>query len=188
MRVHVTHRVLPLHDQGFGRLLGETVRNAEYFWDSARSVRDRLADEVTVCVPFEPDTNLVCLLVNPVGNDALAVMNRFGRRVFDSMRVDAGRPLQVKEFIGSQTSIAKESLAAGMENALLAEVGIDPATFQRIPHDPEREASAIFVLRHTLMSPWLRSPVVEHDGATRNYIDLYWEHLERVLRRVVAER
>ena len=42
--VHVTHRVLPLHSEGFGRLLKETVKSCEYFWDTARDMSDRLAD------------------------------------------------------------------------------------------------------------------------------------------------
>jgi hypothetical protein len=141
---------------------------------------------VTLCVPFEPDSNLVCLMMNPVGNDALAVMNRFGRRVFEAMRVDPDQPLQIKEFIGSQTAIAKESLPAPMSDRILRGVGVDPATYCRVPHDPEREASSIFVLRHTLMSPWLRAPIVAEGEGSKNYIDLYWEYLERLIGRALA--
>ncbi len=178
--VHVTHRVLPLHSEGFGRLLKETVKSCEYFWDTARDVSERLSGNVRLCVPFEPDSNLVCLIMNPTGNDSLAVMNRFGRRVFDRMRVEGDRPLQVKEFIGSHTALDKESLPESLSNRILSELGIDPETFVRVPHDESREAASIFVLRHTLMSPWLRAQVKQPDGGTKNYIDLYWEYLETV--------
>jgi len=188
--VHLTHRVLPLHHEGFGRLLAETVRNAEYFWDTAQAVRDRLADRVALSVPFEPDSNLVCLLMNPAGNDALAAMNRFGRSVYAAMQVDPDRPVQVKEFIGSHTAIGKEALPAGMSDRILTDVGIDPATFCRVPRDSAREASSIFVIRHTLMSPWLRAPVAGpdagDDGSAPNYIDLYWEFLERLIDEALA--
>jgi len=123
--VYVTHRVLPLHSEGFGRLLKETVKSAEYFWDTAREVRDRLAASVKLSVPFEPDSNLICLIMNPTGNDALAVMNRFGRRVFERMRVDPEQPLQVKEFIGSHTSIGKDSLPDHIGDRMLSDLGID---------------------------------------------------------------
>lgn len=184
--VHVTHRVLPLHNEGFGRLLAETVRNSEYFWDTAKAVSERLADRVTLRLPFEPDSNLVCLIMNPVGNDALAGMNRFGRRVFEAMRVDAAQPVQVKQFIGSQTSIGKESLPPRMSDRILRDVGVDPETFVRVPRDDGREAASIFMLRHTLMSPWLRSPVIADDEREANYIDLYWEFLERLIQRALG--
>ncbi|MGD8330106.1 MAG: pyridoxal-dependent decarboxylase, partial [Acidobacteriota bacterium] len=187
--VHLTHRVLPLNEEGFGRLLAETVRNTEYFWDTARAVRDRLAGKVSLSVPFEPDSNLVCLLMNPHGNDALAVMNRFGRQVFEAMKVDPEQPLQIKEFIGSRTAIGKESLPARMSDRILEEVGIDPDTFRRVPRDTAREASSIFLLRHTLMSPWLRAPIVTlDDGTTQNYIDLYWEYLEQLIFAALEQR
>ena len=47
--------------------------------------------------------------------------------------------------------------------------------------DEERDATSIFLLRHTLMSPWLRAPIVETESGSRNYIDLYWEYLEEVI-------
>lgn len=185
--VHVTHRVLPLHSEGIGRLLKETVKSCEYFWDTAREMRVRLAESVRLCVPFEPDSNLVCLMMNPAGNDSLAVMNSFGRAVYERMRMDGERPLQVKEFIGSHTTIGKEILPEGLSDRILTDLGVDPGTFVRVPHDPARDAGSIFVLRHTLMSPWLRAPVVEREGATKNYIDLYWEYLESVLGQVLEE-
>ncbi len=185
--VHVTHRVLPLHCDGFGRLLKETIKSCEYFWETAADVRQRISSKVKLCIPFEPDSNLMCLIMNPAGNDALAVMNRFGRRVFERMRVDGDRPLQIKEFIGSYTSLSSDSLPAALSDRILTELGIDPETFRRVPRDDQRDASSIFVVRHTLMSPWLRAPVVEGDDGSKNYIDLYWEYLERVTELALEE-
>jgi hypothetical protein len=98
---------------------------------------------------------MVCLAMNPRGNDRLAAMNAFARRVFRRMRVDADQPVQVKQFIGSYTSLGKESLPGDQADRILDELGIDPATFRRVPEDDEAEADHIFLLRHTLMNPWL---------------------------------
>ncbi len=179
--VWVTHRVLPLDRRGFGRILKLTVRAAEHFFDSAQGVAERLADRVRLTVPFEPDTNLICLALNPVGNDALAVMNRFGRQLFARMRVDAGRPVQVKEFIGSYTSLQKDNLPGREADRILEQLEIDPATFVVVPEDDTREANHIFILRHTLMNPWLLAP-----APGGNYIDRYWRFLERVVDEVLA--
>jgi len=179
--VHVTHRVLPLHADGIGRLVRLTLRSCERFWDSADVMARRLADRITLIVPFEPDSNLICLALNPAGNDELAVMNAFSREVFAHMRVDPERPVQAKTFIGSYTSLQEGNLPNGQANRILEELGIDGDTFVAAPEDPDREADHIFILRHTLMNPWLL------DGPEgRSYIDLYWEYLEEVIDEVLA--
>jgi len=181
--VHVTHRVLPLDVTGLGRLLRVTIRTAERFHDAAVEMSERLAGEVHLTMPFAPDTNLVCLAINPVGNDSLAAMNRFGRRLFSYMRVDPDQPLQVKEFIGSYTSLQYGGLTEEHAIRILGALGVDPSGFVEIPEDPAREADHIFVLRHTLMNPWFMT-----GPGDRSYIDLYWEYLERTIAKVLGER
>lgn len=174
--VHVTHQVLPLHADGMGRLVRLTLRSCERFWDSARVMAERLADRVALVVPFEPDSNLICLALNPTGNTGLARMNAFSRDVFARMRVDPERPVQAKTFIGSYTSLQKGNLPGGQADRILGALGIDTTTFVSAPTDGAREADHIYLLRHTLMNPWLL------DGpAGRSYIDLYWEYLEAVV-------
>ena len=180
--VYVTHKVLPLHSEGFGRILGVTVRASEAFWDSACEATDHLADRVQLSVPFEPDSNLACLVMNPVGNRFLAVMNRFGRQVFRRMRVDTEQPVQAKTFIGSYTSLKKTSLPGAEAHRILEGLGIDPACFLLVPEDDEREADHIFILRHTLMNPWLLA-----GPGGRSYIDAYWSYLESVIDEVLGE-
>jgi tyrosine decarboxylase len=179
--VHVTHKVLPLHSEGLGRLIKLTVRAGERFWDSARVMAERLEDRVTLVVPFEPDSNLVCLALNPVGNTDLAKMNRFSREVFAHMKVDPSQPVQAKTFIGSYTSLEKNNLAGGQTDRVLLELGIDLETFVSVPEDLDRESDHIFILRHTLMNPWLLSGPEGH-----NYIDLYWDYLEELVDEVLA--
>ena len=127
-------------------------------------------------VPFEPDSNLICLAVNRNGNRSLARMNRFARRVFARMKVDAARPVQFARFIGSYTSLRREGGDDGQCDRILRDLGIDPATFVAVPNQPREEADHIFILRHTLMNPFLM------DGpGERNYIDMYWDFLEEVI-------
>ena len=182
--VAVTHRVLPLDSTGFGRLLRLTVRACETFWDSAKEIARAWAPRVRVCVPFEPDSNLICIALNPAGNTSVAAMNRFSRAVFQRMKVDPDQPVQLKTFIGSYTSLTKGNLPGSQADRILDGLGLDPGTFQLVPEDPARDADHLFILRHTLMNPWLlASP--NDDG--RSYIDLYWEYLDRVAREVLAD-
>ncbi len=180
--VAVAHDVLPLHRDGLGRVLSHTIRACEYFYESAREAAGRLEDRVRLLVPFEPDSNLVCLAVNRNGNRSLARMNRFARRVFDRMKVDADRPVQVTRFIGSYTSLRREDGEGEQCGRLLRKLGIDPSTFVAVPSRPEHDADHIFILRHTLMNPFL----LDGPGG-RSYIDMYWDFLEEAINAALAE-
>jgi glutamate/tyrosine decarboxylase-like PLP-dependent enzyme len=182
--VSVTHRVLPLDSTGFGRLLRLTVQSCEAFYDSVQERAEAWKDRVRLCVPFEPDSNLICLALNPAGNRAVARMNRFGRAVFQRMKVDPQRPVQLKTFIGSYTSLTKGSLPGRQADRILDGLGLDPETFMLVPKDPERDADHVFILRHTLMNPWL---LAEPYGDGRSYVDLYWEYLDAVIEEVLGK-
>ncbi|MGM0559274.1 MAG: pyridoxal phosphate-dependent decarboxylase family protein [Myxococcota bacterium] len=178
--VHVTHRVLPLHSEGFGKILEGTIRASEYFFDRLDEFSEAVSDVVRVEIPFEPDSNLVCLAINPRDNDALAEMNRFGRALFEDMKVEPSLPIQQRAFIVSYTSLLASRVPAKRMRPVLEEVGIDPETFGREPENPERDSDHVFLLRNTLMNPWL---LFQEDG--KNYIDRYFEHLEELIRAAV---
>jgi hypothetical protein len=184
--VHVTHEVLPLHDEGFGRLLKGTLHASEAFYAKARQMREKLLDDVHLGIPFETDSHLICLALNPRGNHDLATLNRFGRRLFREMKVDPRKPVQVQQFIGSYTSLFAKTLSPKVRERLVLTLGIDPTTFvEKIgPDTPtDRASDHVFLLRHTLMNPWLQT--VGEDGETA--IDRYWDWLADLIHRVLAE-
>jgi len=181
--VWVTHNVLPLHSEGLGRLLRLTIRACETFWDSVRDHAEEWEGRVRIRTPFEPDSNLIRIALNPEGNTSVAQMNRFTRAIFRRMRVDADQPVQVKEFIGSYTSMTRENLSGSQGNRILEDLGLDPDTFVSVPSDPEIEADHLYILRHTLMNPWqLAGP----DDIS--YIERYWDYLGRVIEEELGAR
>ena len=66
--------------------------------------------------------------------------------------------------------------AESMANRILDELGIHRATFCTLPADPARDADHIFLLRHTLMNPWLTA--TSENG---NYVDMYWDYLDELI-------
>lgn len=178
--VWTTHRVLPLQHDQFGRLQRQTVRATEYFSERVAELTARLAGQARLILPFEPDTNLLCLAVNPEGNRDLAVMNRFGWKLYDSLGTDANQPVQTREFFASHTSIGRHMLDPVERKRLCEALGIDEATFTQPVEHSEREAGSIFLLRHTLMNPWL---LQAHEG--HNYIDQYCEYLGNLILRTL---
>ncbi len=173
---YVTHKVLPLNERGFGAILRHTIRSCEYFYDALGEWRERMSDRVKVTMPITPDTNLVCLVVNPAGNTSLAEMNAFGRSLFSQMSVELDASLQRRDFIASYTSLFAENLAPVRAQELLAELGIRPGALAPRPRGPY-EDDHVYMLRHTLMNPWL----MQENERGRNYIDRYLDHLEHLI-------
>lgn len=177
----VTHRVLPLDHNHFGRLCAETIRNCEYFFEHIDDLAGDLAGEARIVMPFEPDTNLVCLAINPEGNRDLAVMNRFGEQLYEKLRVGEGRDIRRQQFFGSRTRVHRSSLSDQVARKLTDSLGLDPGSFVAQPEAPESGADNIFLLRHTLMNPWLSG--TDHG---MNYLDRYCRHLGQLVREELA--
>jgi glutamate/tyrosine decarboxylase-like PLP-dependent enzyme len=168
--VYVTHKVLPLDHVHFGRLPRATVRAAETFHARAKRFALELAGCVHALVPFAPDSNLVCLALNPHGNTSVATANAFVRALHDELRCDPQQPLQLKEFFGSVTSLRPEMLGPAQTTRILGALGLDPASF--VPGD-----DCLLILRHTLMNPYL----IDHENGI-SYIDRYFDFLGRRMR------
>lgn len=175
---YVTHRVLPLDREGFGRIVRETMSSSQYSFDKLHEMAERMKNLVTIRVPFVPDTNLITIAVNPKGNKSLALMNHFGRKIFAHMKINPKKPLQVKEFIGSYTSLQKGKIDERLAGRILGELGIDSKTFTHDVEDITSQSDHIFLLRHTLMSPWLMT----EDDHGQNYIDRYLKYLESLIK------
>jgi glutamate/tyrosine decarboxylase-like PLP-dependent enzyme len=163
--VYVTHRVLPLDHAHFGQLPKQTVLAAEAFHRRAQRFATELDGRVHACVPFAPDSNLVCLALNPAGNHDVAAANAFVRRLHEELRCDPQRPLQMKEFFGSMTTLRPDVIGAEDMCRIAAQLQLDPASF-------DETADRLVILRHTLMNPYL---IDRENGIS--YIDRYFDYL-----------
>jgi len=176
--VYVTHKVLPLDHQHFGLLPRQTILSAEAFHARAQAFARDIADVAHATVPFAPDSNLVCLALNPAGNVDVARANAFVRALHDELRCDPNQPLQLKQFFGSVTTLRPEALGEPELHTILRSLALDPATLGR---EEDRGGDRLVILRHTLMNPYL---IDRENGIS--YIDLYFEHLARRIRALQA--
>jgi len=170
--VYVTHQVLPLDHEHFGRLPGETIRSTGVFLAGAARLAADIGTLATVCIPFAPDSNIVCLAFNPAGNADVARMNAFMRALYEELRCDPGKAVQAREFYASMTTLRPEALGAHDTRRVLAELGLDASTLSE-----GEDADRLVILRHTLMNPFL-------DDAENgiSYIDRYFAYLARRVR------
>lgn len=170
---YVTHRVMPLDHAHFGRLVRQTLLACEAFAQRA----ERFAQEVTglahVCIPYPPDSNLVCLALNPLGNRDLATANRWLRRLLKPLRMDGGSAVQTHSFFSSSTTLRADLLGREELLRVFGRLQLDPASLR----EDEPDADRLLILRHTLMNPFL---VDAENGIS--YIDRYFEYLGDQLR------
>ena len=176
--VYVTHRVLPLDHANFGQLPRESILATEAFRTAAARFAARLDGRLQCRIPFEPDSNLICLALNPAGNRDVATMNRFVRALHGSLSYDAAQPLQSREFFGSMTTLRPEILGRGETLRVLASLDLDPATLDAGGEDDDR----VVILRHTLMNPFLLDT-----GNGISYLEMYFDYLERRATALMAE-
>ncbi len=177
--VYVTHRTLPLDHAHFGRLQAQSIRSTEAFAAEAEAFIARNAGRVRACVPFAPDSNLVCLAINPVANGDPLRMNTFIRTLHRRLSADPGKPLQLGEYFGSLTTLKPESLGPVETQRTLECLGFADDALR----PGEDDADRVVVLRHTLMHPFLLD-----DGNGRSYLAGYFEFLDRLLTGLLDEQ
>ena len=157
-------------DHQFGALPRESIRATEAFRTAAARFAARVEGWLGCRLPFEPDSNLVCLALNPAGNTGVATMNRFVRALHASLSHDPMLPVQSREFYGSMTTLRPELLGPEETARVMASLGLDPATLDAGGEDDDR----LVILRHTLMNPFLLDT-----GNGISYLEMYFDYLER---------
>ena len=162
---YVNHKVLPLDWDNFGKLIGRSVHTCERFYDRLTPLKAEVAPFARLCVPFEPDCNLVCLSFNPNGNRSLKAANAYVRKLYETMSVRADVPVQVRQFFGSCTTVSLAHLGEAELARIGAELDLDLAH----PDD-----TGLFLLRHTLMNPWLLSAQAPGEPS---YVEAYCHYL-----------
>src|SRR3546814_15090375 len=74
-----------------------SIAAAEALRLRAGCLADNLAGVARACIPFEPDSNLVCIALNPTGNRSAAVASDLVRALHDGLRSNPRQPLQARE-------------------------------------------------------------------------------------------
>jgi glutamate/tyrosine decarboxylase-like PLP-dependent enzyme/anti-sigma regulatory factor (Ser/Thr protein kinase) len=184
----LSHRVVPPNKNGYGAVLGQTLRIARAFYDRFLQFAETIRDEFIVQPLSEPDTNILMCAVNPTGNRRLDVMNRFGLAVYRELSIDPASPVQTRRFIVSHTELSYDTYNPQALRAFLQDkMGIPGVCFVAPSELAQRRAAGepgyddgLAVLRTTLMNPFLLEAV----RGDKDYLDLFLETLPLLLRRV----
>lgn len=179
--VYVSHRVLPLDFANFGRLPAESIRASEHFQVHAGRFATEQAEQVRVILPYAPDSNLVCLALNPRGNRSIAAMNRFVRQIYNMLKSDPSTPLPSRPFYGSITTLHADRIGSADYQRILQSLGLHLDAVD--PAEDAAETDRLVILRHTLMNPF-----VQDDENQRDYVRMYFDYLGEVIANLLAAK
>lgn len=150
--VWLSHKVLPLDERGYGRLIEQTVVGARRLH---RGLAAAEFGELRVVLLPEPDINIVCyLLAHPEAHN-LERVNSLNEGIYTRMSMGAppapGTRFEPPEYVITRTRF-QSPMYDGAVDPLLAELGVcTPDDWRRSPH-------GLVVLRSTVMDPFLADP------------------------------
>ena len=98
--VYITHTLLPLHCEGFGTIVGRTLKVTKVFSEKIQTLKEYLEKEkiARLCVPIKPETNILCYVANPYMNRDLDLLNKFTDLIFENLTNDPNRPSRLSIF------------------------------------------------------------------------------------------
>ena len=178
---YVTNKVLPLDVNNFGRLIKQTIKTSEYFFDKVLELKEKLKDKVHICLPYTPDTNLICIAINPIGNSSITAMNDFSSSIYQNLKIQKDVAPKNQRFIGSNTYLLRSNVSDELATNLCGLLEIDQKNFVSRIEDETVQSDKIFLLRHTIMNPWLTDNTNGDD-----YITMYCDYLEELILKQLA--
>jgi anti-sigma regulatory factor (Ser/Thr protein kinase) len=184
----LSHRVVPLDENGYGAVLGQTLRIARTFHARILRCAEAIQDEFIFQPLTLPDTNILNCAFNPAGNDQLDLMNRFSLALYRELHIDATSPVQTRHFMVSHAELSYDIYGPSALRAFVQDrMGIQERYFVSSADAAQRRAAGatgyddvVVVLRTTLMNPFILEPV----RGEKDYIELFLETLLPLLRKV----
>jgi glutamate/tyrosine decarboxylase-like PLP-dependent enzyme len=169
--VWMSHKVLPLDERGYGRLIGETARGALTLH---RRISTASWDPFVVVPLPEPDLNIVCFGVGHPELETLEETNEFMARIYRAMSVSEEQRSRELDYFVTKTMLKSESYGRSA-HPVVEGLGFTPEDYRR--------AGGVEVIRCTVMDPFLAS------GRGRvDFIEGFIAELKRTFARVLHAR
>ncbi|WP_018624975.1 pyridoxal phosphate-dependent decarboxylase family protein [Kangiella aquimarina] len=173
---YVTNQVLPLDYKNFGKVIRQSIKTSEYFYDKLLELKDKIKSRVNLCLPYTPDTNLICIVINPVGNKSITYLNDFTKQIYQHLKISRDSSPKDREFIGSSTQIMRKNISDHHAVELCDMLGVQEKYFVREVKNKTLESDRVMLLRHTIMNPWLAN-----DTNGNDYVVKYCDYLESLI-------
>jgi glutamate/tyrosine decarboxylase-like PLP-dependent enzyme len=140
--VWMSHKVLPLDERGYGRLVGQTAAGALLL--HRRISAGDWAPFRIVPLPL-PDLNIVCFAVGHPSLASIEETNALADRVYGAMSVGAGRSARDLDYVVTKTVLRAHEYGRAAEPIVRA-LGFT--------HEDYERAGGLGVIRCTVMDPF----------------------------------
>lgn len=173
--VWLSHKVLPLNERGYGRLVSDTVHGALALW---RAVNSANWGAFNVVLLPAPDMNIVCFAITHPSLDTLEQANELADRVYQSLSVGDGHPVRSLDYVVTKTTLRPEEYGD-------APLGL----VERLGYSAEdyRRADGVAVIRCTVMDPFLATRRGRTDYL-KDFVATMQQRLESALGELLANR
>lgn len=171
--VWMAHKVVPLNQEGYGRIIGASIEGAYRFYRSLLDAAPLKIDgrRFEVLPLTRPDINIVDFAFHEIGHDSLEDMNRLNEAIYEQCSYKSG-PLYINDFITSKTLLTREEYG-DTPRSFAMRFGIGENEWDRL--------KSIYVLRSCIMTTYFTS---------NTHYDIYWGNflhtMERAIRRVFS--
>ena len=169
--VWTAHQVSPLNTEGYGQLLGRTMKTANMLYESmARAEPFKAQNGRTYqFVPLvKPDLNIVDYVLKEVGNPSLEAMNKLNQAIYDECSYVSG-DLMKKDFITSKTVFSPVEYG-NTPLDFVRKCGLNDAEWNKTP--------SVLVLRSAVMTPYL---------ADEAEFGVYFDGLIEIMKKVITK-
>ncbi|MCW8878539.1 MAG: pyridoxal-dependent decarboxylase [Kangiellaceae bacterium] len=173
---YVTHKVVPLTANAFGKVMSLGITNCEKFYHQIQKLSEDRSVLAKISIPFVPDTNVLCLAINPQNNRSLSGNQEFMKKLFSLVGSERDKSVQTRPFITSISRLKLGYFSQEEAAKLFADIGLD------YEDDLQLSESHLMILRHSLNNPWLYLK-----GDSEEVIQQYCEFLSKNINKAVAQ-
>lgn len=165
------HQVLPLSTNGYGRLLGRTMKTTHMLYEAMNGqmpIATVNGRKYQFVVLVKPDLNIVDYVVKEMSNPSLRAMNELNNAIYEECSYISG-DLMKKEFITSKTVFSP------------TEYGNVPLDFVRkcgFADEQWKIIQSVLVLRSTIMTPYL---------SDEKEFSAYYARLVDIMKKVITK-
>ncbi len=150
---YLSHKVIPLNISGYGKLTCGTLATASNLYNQFILYSSEQKNNFEILPISEPDTNIVCFIVNFRNNKDINLLNKITDKIYQRFRFHNNADYKNQDYIISKTEFKYKEYKGKGTDKLLEKCGINIDSFSL---EKEKEkADKINILRITCMNPLL---------------------------------
>ncbi len=174
--VWLSHSVIPLDNNGHGRLMRETIRSAcelHTLLESWNELTDPTSVQAVCLCP--PQSNIVCYLFRAKNKQqTLKEINHYTQQLYDqfSIKEELRQKVYDQKFFISRTVLTAQQYSYETVSSFLQKINITKQDY---------EENGVVLLRSTLMNPWYSHAKSQGRYYLVEFVEELYQHAEKII-------